>query len=226
MVCFTMKKIILEITKNLPQVIMEVVGFKSIFKYIERLEVLHIYRYDNNNLIALQKYRFRTANYRPKDLLEIKDLGLEYIEVLTRKGNEYIVFVKTHKNNEFHRLVSDFDIILQTPLIFSEDYIKLSVISHEDQLKRVLNFFYNYASKDNMKVLSIMPIKYDINSVQSILTDKQWTIMNYAVKNGYYEIPREISSEQLSEEFGISVSAVHEHIRKSLLKILNIVFNE
>ncbi|MBY8981505.1 MAG: helix-turn-helix domain-containing protein [Candidatus Lokiarchaeota archaeon] len=36
----------------------------------------------------------------------------------------------------------------------------------------------------------------------------------YAVENGYYEIPHKIDSEFITNLFGISKSALYEHLRK------------
>lgn len=219
-----MKRITLEITEELPQELMEVIGFKSLFKYIEKLEILHIYRYDSNNLIALQKYKFN-INYKPENLLEEEELGIRYIEQLNREKDEYVCFVKTQTENKFHEVLSNFDFLLYYPLILMKNYIKMSIISHEDQLNNLIEFFSEFAnSKKNFKVLSIMPVSDDISSIYSNLTKKQLSVIEYAAKNGYYQIPREISAEKIADNFNISVSAVHDHIRKAERKIFNMLF--
>ncbi|MHA1270968.1 MAG: helix-turn-helix domain-containing protein [Candidatus Helarchaeota archaeon] len=219
-----MKQIIFQITGQIPSEFMEIIGFKNLFKYIKKVEVLHIFRYDNYNLIAIQNFNFNN-NYKPDDLLEIKELGIKYIEELAKLDDDYICFVKTQRKNKFHELISDFDLLLHYPLIFTRNCLKISVISSEYQLRSVINFFNQYVSKENFKILSIMPIKSNINSLYSVLTPKQFEIMKYAVKNGFYEIPREINVNQISKTFNISVSAVHEHIRKAERSIFRTIFN-
>lgn len=220
-----MKRITIEITEELPQELMEVIGFASLFNYVEKLEILHIYRYDDNNLIALQKYKFN-MKYKPDDLLEVNDLGIRYIEQLKKEDeDEYVCFVKTKKENRFHEILSNFDFLLHYPLILTKNYIKMSIISHEDQLKALIDYFSDFVNpKKSFKVLSIMPVSDDIGSIYSNLTKKQLSVIEYATKNGYYQIPREISSEEIADKFEISVSAVHDHIRKAERKIFNILF--
>ncbi|MHA1753459.1 MAG: helix-turn-helix domain-containing protein [Candidatus Helarchaeota archaeon] len=219
-----MKKIILQIKNEIPKEFMEIIGFKSLFDYVEKLEVLHIFRYDNYNLIAIQKFKF-CCDYKPIDLLKIKEMGIKYIEELAIiNENEYICFVKTQKENKFHELISDFDVLLHYPIIFTKNYIKISIISYETQLKSVIDFFSKYTSKENFKILSIMPIKSNINSIYSILSAKQLEIMKYAVQNGYFQIPRKISAEQIAKHYNISISAVHEHLRKAERKIFEVLF--
>ncbi|MHA1231625.1 MAG: helix-turn-helix domain-containing protein [Candidatus Helarchaeota archaeon] len=219
-----MKQITIQITGEIPIELMEIIGFKSIFKYIERVEVLHIFRYDNYNLIAIQKFKFRDG-YSPKDLLKIEEFGIKFIEELVRIDDQYICFVKTKKKNKFHDLMSDFDMLLHYPIIFEQNYLKLSVISHETQLKSVIDFFTFHINKENFKILSIMPLKNNINSIFSVLSERQFEIIRYAVKKGYYRIPREISANKIAKKFNISVQALHEHIRKAERKILETLFS-
>ena len=46
------------------------------------------------------------------------------------------------------------------------------------------------------------------------LTDRQREILFYAIEKGYYEIPRKINTQGIAQKFGISQSALSEHLRK------------
>ena len=54
----------------------------------------------------------------------------------------------------------------------------------------------------------------------SRLTDRQLEVVTCALEEGYFEWPREISSEQLAEKIGINRTTALEHLRKAQSKLL------
>ncbi|WP_248906157.1 helix-turn-helix domain-containing protein [Halocatena marina] len=52
------------------------------------------------------------------------------------------------------------------------------------------------------------------------LTDRQYEVIEYALKMGYFEWPRDITSEELADYFGISRATLLEHLRKAESKLL------
>lgn len=61
---------------------------------------------------------------------------------------------------------------------------------------------------------------FSILSMQPNLTSKQKAAMDSAVKNGYYNYPRNISIEKLAKLSNISFSTFHAHLRKAEQKLL------
>ncbi|ERG89195.1 MAG: putative DNA binding protein [halophilic archaeon J07HX5] len=49
-----------------------------------------------------------------------------------------------------------------------------------------------------------------------MLTDAQLEAMTAAVENGYYDIPRDISTAELGDQLGISDQAVTERLRRGI----------
>jgi predicted DNA binding protein len=45
-------------------------------------------------------------------------------------------------------------------------------------------------------------------------TERQREIATYAMRNGFFESPKKITADEIAKKFGISVSAVNDHIRK------------
>jgi len=56
------------------------------------------------------------------------------------------------------------------------------------------------------------------------LTDRQWTALFLAFKEGYFERPRRITQQGLSEKMGISSSTFGQHLHTALRKLLVTVF--
>lgn len=52
------------------------------------------------------------------------------------------------------------------------------------------------------------------------LTEVQRSTLMYAVEEGYYAIPREISTQELADEFGVSDQAVTERLRRATIALV------
>ena len=63
-------------------------------------------------------------------------------------------------------------------------------------------------------------------SVEGALTNKQQAAVEAAFFAGYYNWPREITAEELSELMGISSSTLHQHLRNGIREILTVFVNE
>lgn len=55
------------------------------------------------------------------------------------------------------------------------------------------------------------------------ITDRQREVLREALSRGYYDWPRELTSEQLAEQLGISRATLHEHLRKAERTLLSSV---
>ncbi len=60
----------------------------------------------------------------------------------------------------------------------------------------------------------------EFNESTSLLTDRQLEVVSCALEEGYFEWPREISSEELAEKLGINRTTALEHLRKAQAKLL------
>jgi predicted DNA binding protein len=213
-----------QITLRISKEFLKFVGFYDLFKYVERMEVVHIYRYDDNNMFAIQKFKFLSPEFKPEDLVGVEGLGITYVEMLAQKEGEFVCLVKTHKKNRIHDLLIDPNIGFEMPMVFTQDNIVISIIADEKRLKSTIEQVGKHITEDSFKILSISPVRPEINSIYSILTAKQLEILKEALKKGYYEIPRGVSAKELAEAFDISVSALNEHLRKAERKILYTIF--
>ncbi|MBD3389984.1 winged helix-turn-helix transcriptional regulator [Candidatus Micrarchaeota archaeon] len=64
---------------------------------------------------------------------------------------------------------------------------------------------------------------FDLQSAKEVLAPRQLEVFQNAVDYGYYEVPKKISIEELSEKLGTSPSTVAEHLRKAESKLLPIL---
>lgn len=214
-----MKRIIIE----LPREFVVKYGYKEIFDYVERFELLRIYRYDKHDMLTMQKFIFNDTKTRPKHILGLN--GISFIEVLKENPNknEYICLVKTHSVIGFTEMFEKFDLILDYPLIITREILKIPFISHQDELKAVVDQLRSIVGQD-FKILGIYPVRSEFDNLYNILTTKQLDIMTTSAKSGFFDIPRKISTNELANKFNISKSALNEHMRKVERKIFNFLF--
>lgn len=52
------------------------------------------------------------------------------------------------------------------------------------------------------------------------LTDRQSEVIHYAFENGYYEIPRRLTTEEIADEIGVKRRTAEEHLRRAENKLL------
>ncbi|MFB6198835.1 MAG: PAS domain S-box protein [Halobacteriaceae archaeon] len=55
---------------------------------------------------------------------------------------------------------------------------------------------------------------------QTSLTERQREVLELAMKEGYFEWPRDVSAEELADSLGIDSSTLHRHLRVGLRKVL------
>lgn len=187
--------------------------YQEIFDLLEKYETLQIHRYDENIIYVTQKMQFKSANSHPKDL--VGKFGIEFNEVLfeNKQKKEYICFTKHHWHKDLQIFFKNTEILIESPIVLEEDSIIIKFISHGKNIDAIIEH-QKKTFNDNFKILSITSVHPNKDNLQLLLTERQKGIAYYAVNNGYYEIPRKIDSEHMANHFGISKSALHEHLRK------------
>lgn len=181
-------------------------------------------------LIELLKLDFKKgikmgiAAITMKEGFTIEDIDIpEFMEMLTvlkKEGNRYIVLSKV---KFYKRLIGiakkfDIDIIWDTPSIFTKEKMIISVTGSEENLKKFLKVIKNLGE---VKSISFKKATFDEQTILSCLTEKQKEILIAAKKNGYYNYPRKINSQQLSSKIGLSKPTVVQHLRKAEIRIVS-----
>jgi predicted DNA binding protein len=137
------------------------------------------------------------------------------------KNNDFIIM--TIKEPNYMKCLYNKDIIHVNPGFISSEGYEIGEIASFNReslikLSKILKEKYNGSlisiKKKSIKSVSIMKISPE-------LTEKQRNALNLAIKNGYYNIPRKISVEELSKIAKLSFSTFQVHLRKSESKIIS-----
>ncbi len=204
-----MRKVVIEIKPN--EITRE--ASRSTFENIYSYEVLEVIKIDYAGGIFVDIIECTTK----EDVL-IKDLkiigNMEVLNVLKSEENKHVCMVKGH---EFHNDL-DMDLIWTTPSMVSEDKIVVSFIGAQKSIMKFVEQTKLYVGE--ITNMSFQRASYERQDILSILTDKQKSVLTMAYNHGYYDIPRKISSEKLSEKVNISKPTLIEHLRKAERRLL------
>lgn len=109
------------------------------------------------------------------------------------------------------------EILLKYPIQIRNGWAKWEIYSPRENIN---SFIQKLQLKEiNMKLISIGKHKEKI-----ILTPRQAAIMNMAMREGFYEVPRKINLSELASKLNISKSNLSEILRRLNKKLLK--FNQ
>ena len=188
------------------------------FESMESMELVELLRLDFQKGIKLGLMQITVKDGFVLEDVDLPD-NVEISNVLKSEGNKYICIVKVKVPKEFKKMMRKFnlDLIWTTPSYISGDKTIISCIGEDEDLRKFMDLIKNLGP---IKNVSFKKAAYQEHDILSCLTDKQREIIIAAKQNGYYDIPRKISSEVLSKKVGISRATLLEHLRKAEVRLM------
>ena len=189
-----------------------------LFDKVESIELLELLKLDFE-----KRTKMAIAAINLKEGYSIEDIKMpddvEIFTVLSKKDNRYICLTKAKYLKSLQSLAKKFniDIIWDTPSILTKEKIVVSITGNEENLKKVRELYKNVGE---IKKISFVKSIYNEQTILSCLTEKQRQVIITAKKNGYYNYPRGINSEELSKKIGLSKPTVVQHLRKAESRIV------
>ncbi|AFK20680.1 helix-turn-helix domain-containing protein [Haloferax mediterranei ATCC 33500] len=116
-------------------------------------------------------------------------------------------------------LVDEHDLLLDTPIRLTHDGVVVNVLGNHTQLTGAVSSLPE-SFTDAFCVEGLSDYEPVRNGVRAELTHRQREVLETAVESGYYDIPRQISIEELATELECSPSTVSEHLRKVESRVL------
>jgi len=166
------------------------------------------------------------CDIKMKEGFTLKDLSLPegsvILDVLKEDNNKYTCLIKVEYKKKLMKIFKlfNFDVIYTLPSFVSKEKIVLSFISDSDNLKKFLKMIKIFGVVKNIHFQKANFLEYD---VLSSLTEKQKEVLIAAKKNGYYDIPRKITTEELSKKLEISKATAVEHLRKAEKRMISFI---
>lgn len=210
---------------NMPmrKVIVEIEPFETtkvaqrpMFTHIRSYEVLEVLKMDHEKGLYVDLIECHLKENVSID--ELTTIGnMDILNVIRSEGNKHICLVLGHESEDATDVFRELNLIYTAPSLVSEDRVIVSFISSQKDMVKFVEVVKAYIGK--VVNISFKQSTYEKKDLLSVLTGKQREIMTAAYRYGYYDIPKGISSEQLSEKVNISKPTLLEHLRKAERRI-------
>lgn len=196
--------------------------FGSNSEKVEVLEALRCFKCDTQGLAIICRIRLKDRKITIQDLLMGKGL-LTNIQLLYKeKDGSLVVFIegrscvpKPPKDIKEPKML-----MTRPPDFLDVDRMKVEMIGKEDEIKKLVHYANKWGD-NSFKILGLTSIDAKAGgSLLSKLTPRQRQMLLTAYALGYYDVPRRISSDELSRHLGVDKSTIVEHLRKSERKLI------
>lgn len=195
--------------------------FGSNSEKVEVLEALRCFKCDTQGLAIICRIRLKDRKITIQDLLMGKGL-LTNIELLYKeKDGSLVVFIegrscvpKPPKDIKEPKML-----MARPPDFLDVDRMKVEMIGKEDEIKKLVHYANKWGD-NSFKILGLTSIDAKGESLLSKLTTRQRQMLLTAYALGYYDVPRRISSDDLSRHLSVDKSTIVEHLRKAERKLI------
>lgn len=194
--------------------------FGSNAEKVEVLEALRCFKCDTQGLALICRIRLKHKSMTVTDLLH-KGLITNIETLYTEKDGSLVVFIEGRscvppppKDIEIPKML-----MIHPPDFLDVDRMKVELVGKEDEISKFLQYT-DKLSNNSFKILGLTSIDTKGESLLSKLTSRQRQILLTGYALGYYDVPRRISSDELSRHLNIDKSTIVEHLRKAERKLI------
>lgn len=188
---------------------------------VTRERIHHMNLLDDGTIVML--YQLRGDLKQAKEMIDDIPRVVSSDIAGKKEGLMYFHWEPIEADKTLLPLLKDFAIVSDMPMeITADGDLRATLIGGEETLQRALTGISDIVTLHLEKTGEYRP---ELHQLGSMLTDRQYQILQVAVNNGYYEIPRRATYEEIAEEVELSQSTVGNHLQKIEAKILpRIVF--
>ena len=184
---------------------------------ITREALLHVDARADGTTVLLYRVTGDGAGF--DDTLEER-AGVVDHDVVDLAGNGYHAFVQADAVDDggvLLEIARDNALIVDTPLEFTEEGLRATLVGTHDNLRGALGAIPDGLEFSVDSAGTYVPGSEDLLSP---LTDRQLEVFETAVEEGYYDVPRKATHEDIAENLGCAPSTVDEHLRKAESRVV------
>lgn len=183
---------------------------------IRSLEVLSFLKSTPNEVVEICRVQLSDPATR---IMDVFTQSSEEVSVLQQEAEDtYVCF---YRRRPVRRLLSMVSSVpggyLSTPYEVRDGRLRITLLGNARSLKIFLKTLQSVGLRPS--VVSLTDAVFSLNSPLEGLTEKQKTVIIDAFKNGYYDFPRKIGSEELAKKLGIREPTLVIHRRKAERKL-------
>ena len=142
-------------------------------------------------------------------------------EVVDVEEGGFHAFIQTcsaEQGSALLRIAHENALIVDTPLVFTEDGLRTTLVGTHGNLREALGTLPNEL---HFQVDNAGPYVPGGEDLLSPLTDRQLEVFETAVEEGYYDVPRQATHKDIANCLDCAPSTVDEHLRKAESRVVS-----
>jgi len=221
-----MRRLVVEFPKS---EFIKVEGNSKVLENLKTMEVLMFLRHTDEEITMICRVELETEVSNAEDYVKRVGDNAYRVQLLEQENSgAYVVLVK-HKLNHPSELSSIGNAFWEKGayIVAREMWsgkFRMTFLGTLNQIKATLKTLEITGIRH--RILSMTDAKFAPDSPLNALTEKQRRILIAGYKLGYFDLPRRVSSRELSGKLGLHKSALATHIRKAELRLLDAVLSE
>ena len=186
-----------------------------------QMEILHFLPYDIEKSIG--NALIEIMHYKTDEIVEeIKNHPSVFEFSLIEKEEHRIKFNVKTKDPYLLYSVIKCGVLVNFPVNVREGYAYWRLIGTRERIDELLTLFDE--RQIDYELLRIGNAPYEISDDKNKLSLEESEVLEQAIKSGFFEVPRNISLEELANQLGKSKSALSVMLRKIIKK--KVMFEE
>lgn len=183
---------------------------------VEREALLHVDCRGDGTTVLL--YRLTGDRETFGDALDAQTGVRDYEVVDVDDGFHAFIQAESSGPGALIRVAHDNALIVDTPLEFSGDGIRATLVGTHDNLRDALS---EMPDEVTFTVENAGPYVPGSEDLLSPLTDRQLEVFETAVEEGYYDVPRRATHKDIANTLDCAPSTVDEHLRKAESRVVS-----
>jgi len=205
---------------QIPGNFLEHVGFADLFQYLEFIEILNAFQYDQNHFFALQRIKFKPNIIKELDKYIKKQFNPQSFQLLNQTRDEIICIMNQNKTSGFFPIVDSGPWAFLFPIHISQEVLLINIISQTEYINKLFDVISSFTEKYEIVGMTDLDKLDEVDQTiwRSAIpfpnfTKRQQEVAAYAAKEGFFKTPKKISAVELATHFGISESAVNRLLK-------------
>ena len=145
----------------------------------------------------------------------------EVLSVERSAASDGLVYLHFQANDQMTDLLGIFrryEIVVDWPMEYTDSGgLRVTMLGEDKKIREAIAEI-----PDGIQILleGIGEYHSDMRQLASLLTDRQQELLELAIEEGYYEMPRRATLSDLAEQVDITSGTVGEHLRKIESKVI------
>ena len=194
---------------------LEELGFGALVPHVRNAGVRDVRMFEDEGVTCVPQVEVEER--LDEELLDELEC-IDRWELVAEKAETYLYLLELTAVGLPEDISDDYEQVLGTctPNV-SERGLLLSFVGSQEAIRGILRHFE--AAGATPDLCKLTEYEGDETTIDS-LTDRQFEVIQTAYNMGFYEIPREASTEDVAAELGLDAATVSEHLQRAERNLL------